>query len=164
MICGFQVWTTIFEHSWKPTRSPTFSPFNVWSSLGFSNRRDSDFIDPTMFAFQLRPEVERPFVSKFVLSLFHALYNQDLTEYVNIYRWLFCNEMGSFKIHISYRFFPAFVLPIVQALRGRVVPRVRALVILPVQELAAQVNISSFLCCFLNFKFFNTLYSAHLLI
>ncbi len=34
---------------------------------------------------------------------------------------------------------PAFVLPIVQALRGRVVPRVRALVILPVQELAAQV-------------------------
>ena len=33
----------------------------------------------------------------------------------------------------------AFVLPIVQALRSRVVPRVRALIILPVQELAAQV-------------------------
>jgi len=33
----------------------------------------------------------------------------------------------------------AFVLPIVQALRGRVVTRVRALVILPVQDLATQV-------------------------
>ena len=33
----------------------------------------------------------------------------------------------------------SFVLPIVQALRQRVVPRVRALVILPVQDLAAQV-------------------------
>jgi len=33
----------------------------------------------------------------------------------------------------------AFVLPIVQALRERVVPRVRALVVLPVQDLAAQV-------------------------
>ena len=33
----------------------------------------------------------------------------------------------------------AFVLPIVQALKSRVVPRVRALVILPVQDLAAQV-------------------------
>ena len=31
------------------------------------------------------------------------------------------------------------MLPIVQALRSRVVPRVRALIILPVQELAAQV-------------------------
>ncbi len=68
----------------------------------------------------------------------------------------------SFSLFLSI--FPAFVLPIVQALRGRVVPRVRALVILPVQEMAAKVNISSFLCCFINFKFFNTLYSAHLLI
>ena len=33
----------------------------------------------------------------------------------------------------------AFVLPIVQALKSRIVPRVRALVILPVQDLAAQV-------------------------
>ena len=33
----------------------------------------------------------------------------------------------------------AFVLPIVQALRNRVVPRVRALVVLPVQDLATQV-------------------------
>ena len=33
----------------------------------------------------------------------------------------------------------AFVVPIVQSLRGRVVPRVRALVILPVQDLATQV-------------------------
>lgn len=33
----------------------------------------------------------------------------------------------------------AFVLPIVQALSGRVVPRIRALVLLPVQELATQV-------------------------
>lgn len=33
----------------------------------------------------------------------------------------------------------AFVLPIVQALRSRVVPRVRALIILPVQDLATQV-------------------------
>ena len=40
---------------------------------------------------------------------------------------------------ISKYLFSAFVLPIVQALRGRIVPRVRALVILPVQELAAQV-------------------------
>jgi len=35
----------------------------------------------------------------------------------------------------------AFVIPIVQALKSRVVPRVRALVILPVQELATQVKI-----------------------
>ena len=33
----------------------------------------------------------------------------------------------------------AFVLPIVQALSTRIVPRVRALVILPVQDLATQV-------------------------
>lgn len=33
----------------------------------------------------------------------------------------------------------AFVLPIVQSLKSRIVPRVRALVILPVQDLAAQV-------------------------
>ncbi len=33
----------------------------------------------------------------------------------------------------------AFVLPLVQALRRRVVPRVRAVVVLPVQDLAAQV-------------------------
>ncbi len=33
----------------------------------------------------------------------------------------------------------SFVLPIVQALKGRIVPQVKALVILPVQDLAAQV-------------------------
>ena len=33
----------------------------------------------------------------------------------------------------------AFVLPIVQSLKDRIVPRVRALVILPVQDLAMQV-------------------------
>lgn len=34
----------------------------------------------------------------------------------------------------------AYVLPLVQALRNRTVPRIRALVLLPVQELATQVR------------------------
>lgn len=34
----------------------------------------------------------------------------------------------------------AYVLPLVQALRSRTVPRIRALVLLPVQELATQVR------------------------
>ena len=56
-------------------------------------------------------------------------------------RFVFVLKWTVLKFIFCIEFFPAFVLPIVQALRGRVVPRVRALVILPVQELAAQVNI-----------------------
>ena len=38
----------------------------------------------------------------------------------------------------------AFVLPIVQSLRNRVVPRVRALVVLPTQDLATQVKTKNY--------------------